>query len=198
MGTPLGSLTLNEATPMRNPLLVVALLFTGAMIAGVPETLAAQTPTLRYQIAGISCVPAAPTVYQQMVVTDEASIQFAQGNVGRLSMLCPIPFVGSFRHEAVGLTVLLKDPDGPGAAQVDVSLRRIARSDGSGSAHPDAQLSSSRDCAPENTGWQECVVWFQDDLDFDRYYYFVRVNVVRESRGQAVAFGGIRLEGRVL
>ncbi len=173
-------------------LLAVVLLLT------VPDLGAAELH--EYQIDGISCVPGSQTLGAENHHTLWGKVTYQPGESGQLILFCPVTFAPVPRSagQLMRLTVLLHDADGTGTGdRVTVALKRLRRSSGSVSTHPEARLVSNTDCSNQS-GWQECSVvsTVPRHLPFENYYYFFQVNMNRanpDARNN-VALGGIRLD----
>ena len=149
-----------------------------------------------YQVAGISCVPSSQTIDESSYVTQSGNVRFKPNKAGVITLFCPITSVPSFvLSDGILMLVLLRDGDGHEENnRLSVNLRRLDRSSGQITDHPDAQLNSNRDCGHSSIDWQECAV-SSTTLLTNQYYYFFQVTLQRKSAEENVWFGGIRLAG---
>ncbi len=168
----------------------------------------ASANTHRWASNASSCVPGDPAIQNDLYLVTGGSVKFASGASGRITLYCPVssflqtmPFLLNgqllyYKNVPNVLRLTYQDSDGIGTGvDISVQLLRLSKLDGSFSSVPGAFFDSSQIYSISTTPTSSTVT-FTPAFDFDNFYYYVRVDLVRDARSTSstVTFYGVALE----
>jgi len=142
---------------------------------------------------GAGCVPTGQSQQTNIHFNSAGRTTFNASSVGEVILTCPItmPFTHGIN---TSLTVAYRDPDGTGAgARVLATLRRMDQQTGAVDtlAQFDSNTSSVTNFAVAAAGFGNCG---PSPFAFDRFYYYVQINMTRSDLAMPVEIAAVALE----
>jgi len=140
-----------------------------------------------------SCVVGDPAIQNNLYTISGGAVKFVPGSSGTITLYCNVPpNNGGTNPTKIWLTY--KDPDGTGANNhVAAGFVKLAKTNGAFTSITNASIDSNTTNVMVANHIANATA-FSETLDYETYYYYVRVDIVRSDTAQDEIFYGVSLE----
>jgi hypothetical protein len=140
-----------------------------------------------------SCSVGDPAIQNNLYTISAGTVKFEPSHTGTITLYCNVPpNNGGVNPDHIWITY--KDPDGTTSANhIAASFIKLAKSNGALTSITNASVDSNSSSSTVANHISNSTA-FSETLDYENYYYYVRVDLIRTSTSQDEILYGVSLE----
>jgi len=149
-----------------------------AIAIGISTLSTTSYATSEWNVNGTSCVPDAGSIQNNLYIGTGGTVKFASGKTGDIVLYCPVSFNLGFKPSILGLTYY----DDTSAAGNHVTVQLIKMGMDTGGITSIVTVDSNNGPVSANGKAGLVAHEFTDTYDPTNFAYYLRIDVVRNSR----------------
>jgi hypothetical protein len=168
--------------------MVLALVVSLSMGTNLATAQSSQGPI--WSTDAMACVPNGSTIQYNMVQTSHGHARYTEGKTGALYLICP--FTDATRHGTAVSRIAMTFRNG-GNGRVSAGLRMMDKRSGNVSDALTVRSPCLIDSTQLGNPYNTCQGSGTHRLDFNRYYYYVQLSLVRDRAADDVRVVGVSI-----